>query len=233
MKNLLRKEIPTNINNTNYYNNYNNLTTNNNTNHCWSLEDQNNGCVNETASLSLGRDQKDNVSHSEGVKKLPAAWKWAKWDLFQNGLTKSGMPSLKLKLNFENKRTAKKYTYASALNTLWESGRMAYGVDKVKWKEDYHWKMVKKHYHSIKNLYSDVRASKLVEPYKGAPTEVAVFVYQDNNTWCVDMILNGDVYFYTLDGSLNEAQIASRQIATAKVGSQGKKMLTLEQGGFV
>lgn len=239
MKNLLKK-IPTNINNTNNYNNYNDnnntndITTNNNTNHCWSLQDPNNGSGSKTSSSPLGEEIKENiVSQSEGFRKLPAAWKWAKWDLFQDGFNESGTPSLKMKLTFSNKRTGKQYTYSSALNTPWDQGRMAYGVDKEKWKTDYHWAVVKKHYHSIKTVYDDVRSSKLVEPYKGRPTEVAIFVYKDQGIWCIDMILNGEIYYFVLDGQTTEAQSNTGVVATIKIGTQGKKMLTLDEGGFV
>lgn len=239
-KTNLLKQIPTNINNNNYYNNNNNtnydnnLTTNNNTKSCWSSNDQNNIDEIETLSPPLGKPkEKDSVSQSEEIRKLPAAWKVAKWDLFQSGNLKSGFPKLKLKLWFINKRTGKQFTYMSALNTPWDSGRMAYGIAKDKWKEDFHWKMVRKHYHTIKNMYDDVRSSKLAEPNKGNPTEVAVFVYQDQQEWIVDMLINGEVYYFVLDGELSDGQVNTGIIATKQIGIQGKKVVSLEQGGFV
>jgi hypothetical protein len=239
MKNLL-EEIPTNINytNNNNYNNYNNynndITTNNYNNSRWSV-DQNgvvgNNCV---PPASLGKPTEKNiVVENEGLRKLPPAWKSAKWDLFLNGTLKSGLPNLKLKLWFVHKTTGKEFVYMAALNTPWSSGRMSYNVSEDEWKNSKHWRTVVKHYHTINKMYDDVRCSKLAQTYKGSPTPVAVFCYQDLSEWFVDMVLEGQVYTYNLCDELSEKQKLTTQIATAIIGSKQKPMLTLEEGGFV
>lgn len=251
MKNLL-KTFPTNINNTNYYNNNNNnndtnnLTTNNYYNSRGSLDQHGVKPIELVTSSSLElasprekelldskSKEKEILLPAADVNKMPDAWKFCKWDIFLNGKTKKGLDDLKLKLLFANKNTGKQHVYVSALNTYWESGRMSYNVNKDEWKTSFHWTMVRKHYHSIKNLYTDIRSSKLTSPNKGSPTPVAVFVYCDQGVWVIDMVLDGKVYTFALNGDLTDAQIATNIVATVKIGGTQKKMLTLQEGGFL
>lgn len=241
MKNLLRETSPTNINYNNYNNynnntNYNNnLTTDNNNNSCWSIDQNNIGSNELVPAASLGESKEKNIAESsEGVRKLPPAWKTAKWDLFLNGKLRSGLPNLKLKLWFVNKTTGKEFVYVAALNTPWSSGRMSYNVPDEEWRIGKHWQMVKSRYHTINKMYDDVRCSKLAETYKGSPTPVAVFCYKDLDTWFVEMVLAGQLYTYGLTDELSEKQLATKtQIATIKLGKTHKPMLSLQEGGFV
>lgn len=238
MKNLLSETSPTNINynnynnNTNYNNNNNYVTTDNNNNSRWSLDQNDIGSNTQVSSLGKSKE-KNIVESSEEVRKLPPAWKTAKWDLFLNGKLRSGLPSLKLKLWFVNKTTGKEYVYMAALNTPWSSGRMAYNVPDEQWRTNKHWQTVKSRYHNINKMYDDVRCSKLAETYKGSPTPVAVFCYKDLDIWFVEMVLDNKVYTYGLTDELSEKQLATTQIATIKLGKTQKPMLSLQEGGFV
>lgn len=236
MKNLL-KQIPTNINYYNYYNNSNynnNLTTDNDITtdtHRWSSSDQNDTSELPLASPFEEPKEKNIVSHSEGLRKLPQAWKAIKLDLYCNGTLKGGLPNFKLKC-LATPKASSKIELVCLLNTPWESGRMKYNVNADAWDNDYHWNQVKHHYHTIKNLYDDVRCGKLAKTYKGAPTPIAVFLSTDNNNYYTDLVIKGEVFTYILDGELSEAQTQANQIATVKIGHASKKMLSWEDLGL-
>ena len=250
MRNLLSSS-PTNINYTNYNNNNNNnnntndLITTNNTNSRWSLDQ--NGIVDNksltSSSLELASPrekesldslprEKEILKNAAAVNKMPAIWKTCKWDLFLNGKTKKGLNDLKLKLWVINKNTGKQFSYVSALNTYWESGRMSYRVDPEEWKNRSHWITVRSHYHSIKHLYDDIRSSKLTSPNKGSPTEVAVFVYCDQGIWVIDTVRDGEIYTFVLNGDLTKQQTDANIIATVAIGGNQKRMLSLEESGL-
>ena len=231
MKNLL-ENIPTNINYDNNYNynnnnNYNNdLTTSNNTNHSRSSpsSDDDYEIAKLTASMPLGQEKENIVSQNEGFRKLPGAWKYLKLDLYLNGTLKGGLPSYKLKA-WISPKAAPEMSLVSLLNTPWESGRMKYNVDDEAWNTDFHWKCVRNRYHKIKDLYDDVRSSKLAKTHKGAPTPVAVFLYKDRQDYGIDLIIKGEVYQYWLETELTDKQKATNQVATLKIGNKQRKML--------
>jgi hypothetical protein len=215
----------TNINNNNY-NNYNNDNNNILTTKIF-VDDKE--VVEETSSLSLGEDL---VCHLEGGIVLPAAWRSAKLDLFQNGIRRNGTPNLKLKLGVVKQD---QYTQSLVANLNSPTHMITRGVEDT---QTQHWRTVLKHLAVLKNIFQDVRASKFVLPGNKGTLEDCVFLFQDaqDNWHChIKRTPENQILEFVLDGEVTPAQRKGNIIATGNWGANNKrkrKFITAEELGI-
>ena len=221
MKNLLK--IPANINNTNNNNDTND--TNNNTNNTTLCQIGNDG-GNKTASISLGKPKEKNlVSQSRGVRKLPAEWRGVKLDRFCNGTNKDGSAQLKLNVGVLRLLDGSQVPLQASLNSSFDDA-VRRGVDKVEYNTDSHWIRVKQHHKELKYLIDDVRASKIGKKSKHGGTTWVAFVYCVDTTWCVDIVREAQIYHFELTKKLSTAQLEQgNMIATGYFGERKQKLI--------
>ena len=212
MKNLLKPANINNTNNTNNTNDTNNLI--NNTTQCWS--DRPSNVVNLTSSIPVDRTSSSETSSQEKelldsksqvkrTRKLPAEWRGVKLDLFINGRNKNTQPQMKLNIGVIRKIDGAQIELQASLNSSFDDS-VRRGVDKTKWNTESHWIRVKQHRKELGYLVDDLRASKIGKKTKGGGTEWVAFVYRADQTWCVDILREGQIYHFELTDPLTEKQ---------------------------
>jgi hypothetical protein len=166
------------------------------------------------------------------IKKLPAAWRGVKLDLFQNGQNKDSTLSLKLNISVLEKNAGKQIQLMAALNSKFDSS-VQRGVEPDDWKNNPHWICVRQLRKELTSLYNDVRISKVGLKNKGGGTEMVVFVYKDRtDAWCVDYVREAQVYQFDLIDPLTDAQKASKIIASGFHGNKTRKLITAKELGI-
>jgi hypothetical protein len=167
----------------------------------------------------------------KGIKKLPAAWRGVKFDLFRNGLNKSGTDTLKLNISIIENTNGRCVPLMAALNSDFDSA-VRRGVDAELWSDSAHWRAVRQLRRQLQEIYVDVRASKVSLKNKAGGTEMVVFVYKDRaNVWCVDYVREGEIYQFDLTDAVTEAQAEKKIIATGYHGLKKQKLITAKELG--
>ena len=227
--NLLKQfggNLPANINNTNNTNNTNDINNTNNKINNTTLCHLGNERVNETSSFPLGKPkEEDNVSHLEGVRKLPAEWRGVKLDLFCNGVNLDGSAQMKLNVGVLRHSDGAQIALQASLNSAFDDA-VRRGVDKTQWNSDSHWISVKKHRKELQQFVQDVRISKIGKKSKHGGTTWVAFVYCIDCDWCVDIVRDAEIYHFTLNQKLSAKQLAQgNMIATGYFGERKQTLI--------
>lgn len=226
---LKRLRTGTNINNTNNTNNTNNLTT--------TMFVQQDNQVEETslrsslglASLSASQEMALPLEiQFVGGKELPAAWLNFKWDLFKNP---SGLKLACNIIKLDGTKQALTAALNSPQNRLWR---------KVEDEDTAHWQLVREQYDLWRTVLgtelTDFRVSKLCLPGKKGSVEIAVFMAETSQDYCVRMLYRAAIYDYTIPKASMEKltikQISNNQIATLFVGKKAQAFVSLDDLGI-
>lgn len=166
------------------------------------------------------------------TRKLPAAWRGIKLDLFHNGANKDGSMNLKLNVSILEKKTGQQIQLMAALNSKFDSA-VQRGVDPEDWQQMPHWQLIRQLRRELESLYTDVRISKVGLKNKGGGTEMVVFVYQDRaGVWCCDYVREAQVYQFDLTDALTEQQTGKNIIATGFHGARTRRLITAKELGI-
>jgi hypothetical protein len=233
---------PANINNTNNNNNTNDtnnkLTT---TTLVWS-QDHSKAESNLTSSplgkatpsetASQSQEPLDSSCQKISHKRMPAAWRGVKLDLFCNGINKDGTANLKLNIGVIRKLDGAQIALQASLNSTWDDS-VRRGVDKTAWNTESHWITAKQHRKELEYVYN-IRTSKIGLKQKGGGTEMVAYVFQDHSqTWCVDILREGEIYNFQLTDTLTESQKRQgKMIATGYTGVRTQRLITAKELGI-
>jgi hypothetical protein len=221
-------------------NNYNN---NNNNSYSLSTSDEEQTLTNELRSEVAGFASSSVEVTCSGVgnpasntnividKTLPVNWDYVKLDLFDNSKPEDlvkGKTKLKIALNIKKSGQVNWNSFNAQLNSPLR--HMKRGLDSATW-ENEHYTIVKTNHRELKEIYSDVRASKFYEKgYKGkgvSVEELSVVVCPDDElgVYIVNLIFGEQQWAWRMRGDkgyLTSAQRKSGMIATIGIRKGNK-----------
>lgn len=210
---LAKLKNRTNINNINYSTTQQHLTT--------SIVVLDSNEVTEPATssstglASLSASQKPLEPPLGGIGTLPANWRGVKLDLFQNGVSPTGKPKLKIKASIIVDSQKESIAVVAALNS--PIRHMYRGSDSQG--DPQHWITVKTFQKNLKKQgVKDYRASKFYLTGKQNTLEnLCCFVWFEQG-WNAAIIRDGIVYEFLLEDAVSEAFQKANGIATAYYG---------------
>lgn len=180
------------------------------------------GVLDKKQSIQETLDSRSGIG-SPASAKLPAKWRGVKIDLFlnMNKSTRTSKPRLRLVYNIMLIDGTKANLRAS-MNGRGRDLTRGISPERLTSK---HWRRVLKLRAELAELYPDVKSSKFYLTGKKSSVDgAAVFLIENAGTYTSILVLDGEVYSYTLDGDMTDKFSMTNGIATNYFGEEGSSM---------